>query len=69
MKANLKFRNDARELASIIVNRWETDKDFNSLVLVVEEFLIDLDSTFNSQLEQLSVEMKELREKIECLST
>lgn len=62
------FRENARDLASIIVNRWETSKDFNELILVIEDFLVDQDSEYDSRIAALQNQLNELKERIKCLS-
>jgi len=62
------FRENARDLASVIINRWEKSKDFNELILVIEEFLIDQDSEYDSRLATLQNQLDDLKERIKCLS-
>jgi len=62
------FRENARDLASIIVNRWETSKDFNELILVIEDFLVDQDSEYDSRIAALQNQLDDLKERIKCLS-
>ena len=67
LRPDLRFREDARELASLIVNRWETNKDFDELVLAVEEYIFDLDNSFNTRVNGLASEIEQLRQKLEQL--
>ena len=62
------FRENARDLASIIVNRWETSKDFNELILVIEDFLVDQDSEYDSRIAALQNQLDDLKERVKCLS-
>lgn len=67
LRPDLRFREDARELASLIVNRWETNKDFDELVLAVEEYIFDLDNSFNNRVNGLASEIEQLRQKLDQL--
>jgi uncharacterized protein YlxW (UPF0749 family) len=67
LRPDLRFREDARELASLIVNRWETNKDFDELVLAVEEYIFDLDNSFNTRVNTLAEEIEKLKKTIDSL--
>lgn len=67
LRPDLRFREDARELASIIVNRWETNKDFDELVLAIEEYIFDLDNSFDTRVNGLASEIEQLRQKLDQL--
>lgn len=60
-----KFMDDAADLCSVIVNKWEADKNFNELVRLVADYLVDRDSDHDATLTILRERLLALGENVE----
>jgi hypothetical protein len=63
------MRDQAIELASKIVNLWETFKDFDMIVSEVHDYVVDCDTATQSRIESLERDLAAMKEKLDCLDT
>lgn len=63
------MKSQAIELASRIVNLWETFKDFDMIVSEVHDYVVDCDTATQSRIESLERDLAAMKEKLDCLDT
>lgn len=54
------FEQDARDLASDILNCWEAEKEFALVVSIIQDYLIDQNTAFHGKLESIYARLEEL---------